>query len=305
MSLSTLSPAASAPVEQAANDTERTRVLRLVAVFLLNLLLFVAVQVVTDNFLAYSTRFPGWLLWSVGTSGLRTMAVCSGMLTVLAIRRPWFGWLLAMLIATLHAYLYAFTPWFHDPLFFSHNLDVYVGGEAIYIWLFAFGAHAVTRLARLGLPVAIDLHARPPARRERRFQVSDLLYATAVVAVYLGCISAMPLNEEPFTPHLGITLSVFFMASVSGTILWALSHEQLRQAPWWWVVPWAALFPTLGELLINACVFLGDNPYYWIEARVAETIGCIGIATFNGLLLRGLGFRWARAVNMRRSREQQ
>jgi hypothetical protein len=303
MSLATSSPAASR-VEQAANDAERTRVLRLAAVFLLNLLLFVAVQIVTDNFLSYSTQFPSWLVWSVGAFGLRTIAVCNGMLTVLAIRRPWFGWLLAMLIATLHAYFYAFTPWFHDPLFFSHNLDVYLGGEAIYIWLFAFGAHAVTRLARLGLPVAIDFHTRPPARRERQFQVSDLLYATAVVAVYLGCISAMPLYEEPFTPHLGITLSVFFMALVSGTVLWALLHEQLRQAPWWWIVPWAALFPTLGELLINACVFLGDNPYYWIENRVSETIGCIAIATCNGLLLRGLGFRWAWAANLQRRREQ-
>src|SRR5688572_25351849 len=135
MSLATSSTAAGSPVDQAANDAEPARVLRLAAVFLLNLLLFVAVQIVADNFLSYSARFPLSLVWSVAGLGLRTIAVCSGMLTVLVIRRPWFGCLLAMLIATCYACLYGFTPWFYDPLFFSHNFDVYVGGEAIYIWL--------------------------------------------------------------------------------------------------------------------------------------------------------------------------
>ena len=285
------------PLDRVTSFPERTRALRLGSIFLLNVLLFAIVEIVTDNYLSHWTQLPWRRMWEVGASGLRVLAVCSGMLTVLAIRRHWFGWLLALLIATLHAHIYAFTPSFYDPSFFTYNRDVYVGSEAIYIWLFSFGAHAVTRLARIGLPVAIDIQAHPQRAQQRRFQVSDLLSATAVAAVYLGCINAMPLYEEPFTPHLGITLSVFFMASVTGTVLWALLHGKLRRAPWWWVIPLAVLFPTVGELLINACVFLGDNPYYWVETRMAETVGCIAIGILNGLLLRLLGFRWVAAGN--------
>lgn len=268
----------------------RTKAMRLGVVFVVNLTLALLLNLTCGSFVRYQPGLVWRLALEVGAFGPRCFAVCSGMLTVLAIRRQWLGFLLGGLVGAAHAYICLLAPWFYDPYFTTYNFDVYIG-ETLYIGLFGFGAHAITRLARLGCPLAIDFpHRRIPGKRQ--FHLFDLLVATATAAAYLASINALPLNPEPFTPHLGITLSVFFIAATIGPLLWALLRDRPRTAPWWWIVPWTLLFPPGAELLINACVFQGSDPYYWVENRGWEIMCCIAIALIDGLLLRTLGFRW-------------
>jgi hypothetical protein len=275
------------------SEIERASGPRICVVFMLNLALIVAALAAWWYLLSNASN--GGLRWriiseSVGSFAPRCIGVASGLLTVLAIRRQWLGLLLAGLLGTVHAYAYDFALWCMDELYWSQN-SVNWRGEALYVALFAIGAHPVMRLIWLGRspPIVLASHS---VTSTRRFNLWDLCWATAVSCGYLGSINMLPLNEEPFTPHLGILLSVFFMASIIGPWLWALLRVRHRWTSWLWIIPWTVLFPSVGQLALNAAVFKGGSPYYWVENRVSEIIACVTVAVVDAFALRMLGFRW-------------
>jgi hypothetical protein len=271
------------------------KAIRLGIVFALNLALTVLAVWAGFKFLEGFWSWAGpWRQASLAVDFVaRCSAVATGLLTVLAIRRQWLGLLVAIALSLLHAYAFVFANRWIDE-FWSHNGDGYIY-ESLYVGLFALGAHPVMRILRLGYPAPIDLTHVSTRSAGRRFKLSDLLLATALTGGYLGTINLadlmVDLYDEPFTPHLGITLSVFFMASVISPVLWVLLRERTLTVHWLWIVLWCT-FPIAGELVLNALVFRGSNPYYWVESRIAEIIACVSITLIDGLTLRAFGFRW-------------
>jgi hypothetical protein len=225
---------------------------------------------------------PGWCL-------IAAQAELLGFTAALVLRNGWAGIAHGLMAATLMAYAYGLTGvWLVDE---RRPLQV----TQVIFRALEFGMLSVAALM-VGSTVRLLFCRRLAHEREhdpaaRHFGLRDLMFLTVVFGIGLSMCNL-------FLDHFERDVQLFalgraFVRSLPATLPWMWGAVQ-RQLTWKALVTIVAI--SLAVMVTKALVEGGQsgemNPELWHHAgRRAAAYAFAG--TMNGLLLRGLGFRWS------------
>jgi hypothetical protein len=230
------------------------------------------------------TATPGWCF-------VLAQAGVLGFVVALAIRGGPLAVTEALLSATLVGYAYVLAGvWLIDPrrsVQLAHLIF-----RAVQLGLVGVGSMAlgITLRMMLGQRVALDSTAPPGAGVKGQYHLGELMFIVVVIAVGLGLANL-------FVDH-------FARESQLGEIVLSILRSLPAALPWLWGLLQRRLsWPVLGMIVVSSVLLLlakSAIAYAWtgeefgaiLELSIRRAVAYAVAATINGLMLRGLGFRW-------------